>query len=312
MTDKIWKIGTRGSALALAQAEMTETALRAAYPGIQLERVVIKTTGDLCQNVSLSELSGTVGPDGEIIDKGVFTKELEIALMQGEIDVAVHSLKDVPTQVADAFAITGVLERAPIEDVLITRAAGDLADGAVLGTSSVRRAKQILRLLPGLEVKDIRGNVPTRLRKVAVGDYDATLLAKAGLVRLGFDLSQGVLEVEGGSVHARVLDESEMLPAAGQGAVGFEIRKDDADAAELIAGINHDETWARVRCEREFLRLLDAGCETPIGVRTELEGSAMRASAVVFDDDGTLRQSRGDGAVSDPEALAALLFNELA
>lgn len=313
--DKIWRIGTRGSELALVQAEMTEAALRAAYPGIRLERVVIKTTGDLRQDVRLADLSGTLGPDGEIIDKGVFTKELEIALLRGEIDVAVHSLKDVPTDLAQAFAIAGVLERAPTEDVMLScvdlsKGLHSLPTGSVVGTSSVRRAKQLLHLRDDLKTADIRGNVPTRIRKMVAGDFKAIILARAGLERLGHDPMSGSVAIDGVDVRAHVIDGEMVRPAAGQGAVGFEIRKDDDDARELIAGVNHATTWRQVRCEREFLRLLDAGCETPIGISTHTTGDEQRVEAVVFGDEVLPKVASVCGSES-PEVQARQLFDSL-
>ncbi len=313
--EKIWRIGTRGSELALVQAEMTEAALLAAYPDIRLERVVIKTTGDLRQDVRLADLSGTLGPDGEIIDKGVFTKELEIALLKDEIDVAVHSLKDVPTQLAKAFEITGVLERAPTEDVLLSCI--DLAKGldsmppaSVVGTSSVRRAKQLLHLRDDLKTAEIRGNVPTRIRKMIAGDFDAIILARAGLERLGHDPMSGTIVIDDVNVHAHVIDGELVRPAAGQGAVGFEIRKDDDAARDLIAGVNHAITWRQVRCEREFLRLLDAGCETPIGISTHTMGDEQRVDAVVFGDEALPEVAAVSGSES-PEVQARQLFDSL-
>lgn len=315
IADRIWRIGTRGSELALVQAEMTEAALRAAYPGIRLERVVIKTTGDLRQDVRLADLSGTLGPDGEIIDKGVFTKELEIALLGDEIDVAVHSLKDVPTELARAFAIAGVLERAPTEDVVLS--CEDLADGlvalpsgSVVGTSSVRRARQLLHLRDDLKTAEIRGNVPTRIRKMIAGDFDAIILARAGLERLGHDPMSGIISIDNVNVHAHVINGELVRPAAGQGAVGFEIRKEDDAARELIAGVNHAATWRQVSCERAFLRLLDAGCETPIGISTRTVGDEQSVDAVVFGDEALPRVASVKGNES-PEVQARQLFDSL-
>jgi len=315
ITDRIWRIGTRGSELALVQAGITEAALRAAYPGIRLERVVINTTGDLRQDVRLADLSGTLGPDGEIIDKGVFTKELEISLLRDEIDVAVHSLKDVPTELAQAFEIAGVLERAPTEDVLLSCV--DLADGldslpsgSVVGTSSVRRAKQLLHLRNDLRTAEIRGNVPTRIRKMVAGDFDAIILARAGLERLGHDPMSGTMVIDEAHVHAHVINGELIRPAAGQGAIGFEIRKDDDAARALIAGVNHAATWRQVCCERAFLRLLDAGCETPIGISTRTVGDEQSVDAVVFGDEALPRVASVGGNEA-PEVQAQQLFDSL-
>ena len=242
------RIGTRGSDLALAQATLTESALGEVFPEAALERRVIKTTGDRRTDVALSEVAKVEG----IIDKGVFTKELEIALEANEVDVAVHSLKDVPTVLDAAFEIVGTLERAPVRDALVMRTAGGLdalPAGSTVGTSSVRRAKQLLWMRPDLKVADIRGNVPTRLRKLAAGEFDAIMLAEAGLLRLEFPIDRP-FPVEGQDLHIAPLAEDQFFPAAGQGAIGFEIRADDDAAREWVAAINHSETFLRARAER--------------------------------------------------------------
>ncbi|GAA5483269.1 hydroxymethylbilane synthase [Haloferula sargassicola] len=302
-------IGTRGSALALAQAELTETALGMAFPALQVVREIIKTTGDRRTDVALSQVAKVEG----VLDKGVFTKELELALEAGTIDLAVHSLKDVPTVLADHFAIAGVLERAPIRDVLVTKVPGGLDTlpaGATVGTSSVRRAKQLLWLRPDLEVIDLRGNVPTRLSKVAGEDYDAIMLAEAGLVRLGHDLSKTEL-VDDVELHFAPLAEEVFYPAAGQGAVGFEIRADDADAVAIVKAINHPATFVRVTAEREFLRLLEGGCHTPVGVFTALDGGLITMQARVFPEQGgEPRTGKAEGC--DPLEVAKELFESLA
>jgi hydroxymethylbilane synthase len=277
-------IGTRGSELALVQASTVEAAVRAAFPGLAVERRVIKTTGDRRTDVALAEVARAEG----IVDKGVFIKELEVALGAGEIDLAVHSLKDVPTVLDGAFELAAVLERAPVRDVVVTRGEGGLAAlpaGAVVGTSSVRRAFQLQWLRPDLAVADIRGNVPTRLAKLAGGEYDAVLLAEAGLVRLGHDMVRGI-ESCGVLLRCEPMDEGYFFPAAGQGAIGLEIRSGDGRAAAVAAALNHAETWRRVRAEREFLRLLEAGCHTPVGVRTAIAGGTLRMEARVFPEGG--------------------------
>ena len=301
-------IGTRGSALALYQAGATEDALRAAHPGIELVREVIKTTGDRRTDVALSQVAKVEG----VLDKGVFTKELETALSDGVIDIAVHSLKDVPTVLAPEFEIAGTLERAPVRDVLITRAEGgldSLPEGATVGTSSVRRAKQLQWLRPDLKVVDIRGNVPTRLKKVAQGECDAIMLAEAGLVRLGYCMDEHA-EVEGEKVHFSPLEVTEFLPAAGQGAIGFEIRKGDDQARAMVESILHAETFLQARAEREFLRLLDGGCHTPVGVFSLLDGDLLTMEARVFPDEGgEPRTAKAEGG--EPLEVARNLFESL-
>lgn len=299
-------IGTRGSELALVQAETVEAAVRAAFPGLTVERRVIKTTGDRRTDVPLAAVAQAEG----IIDKGVFIKELEVALERGEIDLAVHSLKDLPTVLDASFGLAAVLERAPVRDVLVRREAGGLAAmaaGEVTGTGSVRRACQLGWLRPDLAVAEIRGNVPTRLAKLASAEYDAVLLAEAGLVRLGHDLARGI-DVGGVHLHCEVLDEKFFFPAAGQGAIGLEIRAGDEHASAVAAALNHAGTWWRVLAEREFLRLLEAGCHTPVGVWTEIGGDTLRMAARVFPGDGG-EPLTGEvaGPVREAAALAARL-----
>ncbi|MBC8128298.1 MAG: hydroxymethylbilane synthase [Gloeobacteraceae cyanobacterium ES-bin-144] len=311
----ILKVGTRGSELALVQAAETETALARRFPDLKIERRIIKTTGDLRTDVSLAEVAKADGT----FDKGVFIKELEQALNDGSIDIAVHSLKDLPTVLDSRFALAAVLERAPIRDLLVSRTGGGvdaLPEGARVGTSSVRRAKQVLFLRPDLQVVDLRGNVPTRLRKLADGgNYDAILLAEAGLVRLGYlpesapnNSSETIIDMAG--LHATRLDESFFYPAAGQGAIGFEIRADDASSRSLAQAIGHAETWRQVTAEREFLRLLDAGCHTPVGVYSFLIDGELHLKARVFPESGgTPLTAEAHGA--DPITVALSLFQSL-
>lgn len=283
-------IGTRGSALALVQAEATRRLLEATFPGICFRQRIIKTTGDRRTDVSLAEVAKAEGT----FDKGVFIKELEEALDTGDIDIAVHSLKDMPTVLEERFELAGTLERAPVKDVLLMKVAGGLdglCEGAIVGTSSVRRARQMQFLRPDVRISDLRGNVPTRIRKLADGqDYDAILLAEAGLVRLGMIPKEGEVECERmrdfPGVFAVRLEEKSFLPAAGQGAIGLEIRSGDGQAGECVAAINHAATWRKVVAEREFLRLLDGGCHTPVGVFCQLEGGRIHMSARVFPEEG--------------------------
>lgn len=306
-------VGTRGSALALVQAEMTERLLAKAFPNTKIIRNVITTTGDRRTDVALSEVAKVEG----VLDKGVFTKELEIALEQGEIDLAVHSLKDVPTVLPEGFEIVSVLERAPVNDVLITSAKGGidgLKQGATVATSSVRRQKMLLHMRPDLTIVDIRGNVPTRLRKLAENpDLDGIILAEAGLVRLGYD-ALGTMETEAGNVYGELLDPAEFLPAAGQGAVGIEVRKGDTSTIACVKEICHQPTFTRVTAEREFLRLLDGGCHTPVGVATQLFGDSLLMEAIVFpegDDQGAPLTAEFSGKLSEPCEVAGSLFNSL-
>jgi len=300
------RVGTRGSDLALWQANATEELLRAAFPEVEVVRCVIKTTGDRRTDVSLSEVAKSEGT----LDKGVFTKELEIALEADEIDVAVHSLKDVPTVLADHFCIPATLERAGVCDVLVSKFPGGLEalpEGARVGTSSVRRARQLAWLRPDLRIFDLRGNVPTRLKKLSdADDYDAIMLAEAGLARLGY------LPNSGERLFFDVLHERLFYPAAGQGAIGLEIRRDDSWMKSVVESIGHSDTFLRVSAEREFLRLLDAGCHTPVGVFSDLENGILSMSARVFPEQGGEPQlSSVSGSASAPLEVAKHLFESL-
>jgi hydroxymethylbilane synthase len=314
-TTGIFMVGTRGSELALVQATATEAALAAAFPELAIERRIIKTTGDRRTDVSLADVAKAEG----IFDKGVFIKELEQALDDGGIDIAVHSLKDLPTVLDPRFTLAAVLERAPIRDVLVTRDGSgfeSLPAGALVGTSSVRRARQVRFLRPDLKVVDLRGNVPTRLQKLASGEnHDAILLAEAGLVRLGYlqetpdcDGAESILDMPG--LFATRLSENEFFPAAGQGAIGLEVRAGDSRSLVLAETIGHAETWLRITAEREFLRLLDAGCHTPVGVFSSLTDGELHLQARVFPEhDG--EPKTGEARGSDPIAVAQALFQSL-
>jgi len=308
MTELI--LGTRGSELALTQTEMTKAALAAAWPDLCVRHEVIKTSGDLRPDLKLAEFSKG---DAPVVDKGIFTKELEQALKAGTIHAAVHSLKDVPTMLDEGFRIAAVLPRAPIEDVLISKLPGGLdalPAGSVIATSSVRRARQLLWLRPDLIVADIRGNVPTRLRKVA-GDAGVTalLLARAGLVRL--ELFHEYTEQFGAPLHMTVLDAAHFPPAASQGAVAIETFGDSHGLDRLLAAINHAPTFKAITAERRFLELLQAGCQTPVGVHTALEKDTLQMTALVFPD-AAGPPRRATAAGSDPLAVAAGLFSNLA
>ena len=311
----LFTVGTRGSELALVQATATEALLSTAFPDLSFERRIIKTTGDRRTDVALADVAKAEG----VFDKGVFIKELEQALDEGAIDIAVHSLKDLPTVLLSRFALAAVLPRASMRDVLVTRHGGGfdtLPAGARVGTSSVRRAKQVEFLHPELQVVDLRGNVPTRLQKLATGDHhDAILLAEAGLVRLGYLSeaadSNGSEPVAGmAGLFAQRLDEELFFPAAGQGAIGLEIRATDARSRVLAESIGDPATWARVTAEREFLRLLDADCHTPVGVFSSLVDGRLHLRGRVFPETGGPPQT-GEAGGTDPIAVALALFQSL-
>jgi hydroxymethylbilane synthase len=312
-------LGTRGSELALRQTEMVMAALREARPSLGVTRKIIATTGDKRTDLRFSEFT-----EGGRLDKGIFTKELEIALAAGEIDAAVHSLKDVPTELDSAFVIAATLPRAPIEDVLVSREGFDLATlppGSKIGTSSVRRIRQLRWLRPDVTCVEIRGNVPTRVKKlIQPSGLDGVLLARAGLERLGLlrgtglqpVCSPGILPVviDGSKLLASILPCADFLPAAGQGAIGIEARRADARTLDLLSAVNHADTFARVTAERAFLHLLKAGCQTPIGAHTWIEGAMLHMKIRVFNENdpgAPPLEAAASAPLAEPEKAAAEL-----
>ena len=284
---KTYKIGTRGSPLALAQAEETRTRLLAAHEGAlepeQLEIRVIKTTGDRIQDRALSEVGG----------KGLFVKEIEEALISGEIDFAVHSMKDMETELSPELIIDCILPREDARDAFISASGKSLADlpsGSLVGTASLRRQAQILNRRPDLKVDILRGSVETRLRKLAEGKADATLLALAGLKRLGKE-----------DVITELMHVDDMLPAVAQGAIGIERRLEDEEIAALLAPINDSVSYARI------------SCETPIAGYAELvDGNMLDFRASVLATDGSLRfDASGQADISEAIALGERLGKEL-
>ena len=265
------RIGTRGSPLALAQAEETRRRLEEAFPelagAIRIE--IIQTTGDKIQDRPLSAIGG----------KGLFTKEIDEAQLEKRVDIAVHSMKDVPTALPDGLTLAALLPREDVRDVLISskgRSLAELPEGAVVGSASLRRAAQILRRRPDLSVIPFRGNVQTRLRKLAEGQVDATLLAMAGLNRLN------LMPIE-----AVPLSVEEMLPAVAQGAIGVTCRADDARACELLAALDDLPTRQRVTAERAFLAVLDGSCRTPIAGLAELRDDRLDFTGMILKPDGS-------------------------
>lgn len=301
-------LGTRGSALALAQAALTEKALAAAFPDLEIAREVFVTRGDKKLDLSLIRASEAGG-------KGLFTKELEDALLAGTIDVAVHSLKDMPGHQPDGLQLAAVLERAPTADVLIMREPKTFARlpaGALIGTSSVRRARQLQALRKDIRIEEWRGNVQTRLRKLLERqDVSGIVLAEAGLRRLGYQWTEGVLESEAGQFFTTSLGDS-LLPAIGQGAIALQSRIDDSATNERLSKINHGETWLCIRAERELQRLLAGDCSLPVGVRTKLHGAAMEMSVILFGPEGEPPATAAiNGPADSPESLAQRLFRKL-
>lgn len=287
------KLGTRGSPLALAQARETQRRLAAAHdlPENAFEVVVIKTTGDRITDRPLKEIGG----------KGLFTREIEEALLGGEIDIAVHSMKDMPVEQPGGLALDTYLPREDVRDAFVSPVAkglGDLPEGARVGTSSLRRRAQVLVAYPHLEVVEFRGNVQTRLRKLDEGVAACTFLAMAGLNRLGrADVARGPVAPE------------EMLPAVAQGAIGIERRADDSRAGDLLAAIHDGETGQRLAAERAYLAALDGSCETPIAGLAELSGGTLRLRGEILRPDGS--ESLSDDA-SAPVEDGAELGEEMA
>lgn len=280
-----FRIGTRGSPLALTQATMVRDALKAAH-GIEGEIVVVRTTGDKVQDRPLAEIGG----------KALWTKELDRALLGGEIDCAVHSMKDVETVRPEAIAIAAMLPRADVRDRLVgAETLAALKPGAVIGTASPRRAAQVKRHRPDVTTVLFRGNVDTRLAKLAAGEADATLLASAGLARLGrHDVGHAVpLQV--------------MLPAPAQGAVGIEVRAGDSRMLGLLAAIDHPATRACVLAERALLAALLADCHSPVAALATIEGAILTIEAELFSEDGSAHvHGMIEGAPEDPMLPAAL------
>ncbi|WP_068086738.1 hydroxymethylbilane synthase [Polycladidibacter stylochi] len=288
MQTKLIKIGTRGSALALAQAHETRARLMAAHDMAedQFEIVIIKTSGDMIQDRPLSEAGG----------KGLFTKEIEEALLDGRIDLAVHSSKDMPTILPEGLVLSTFLPREDVRDAFLSpkyNSVQDLPRGAVVGSSSLRRQAQLKRLRPDLDVVMYRGNLQTRLRKLAEGAVDATLLAHAGLRRL--ELTEHV---------TCLLDEEQFLPAVGQGAICIETREGDAVIHGLLSAIHDMPTEQRLTLERAFLAEMDGSCRTPIGGLSKIEGDTISFRGEVIKPDGSESfEITISGAASEAEAL---------
>jgi len=328
-------IATRGSALALAQANMVLAQCRTAFPKLAFELKIIKTTGDKLQTASMAQ-------EGSSLPKGLFTKELEVALLERKADLAVHSLKDLPTELPQGLKLGAVGKRADVRDVLIYRDAAnsrseghdgqsnardserrgfragqavqDLPAGAIVATSSTRRRAQLLALNPQLKSPDIRGNVLTRIQKLAgKPELDATVLALAGLVRLGYEITpEGRLQGKDvpNGVLATILDPEVMLPCVGQGAIGIEIREKDDSAADVCHALNDFATYQCVTAERAFLAGMGGGCQSPVAAYAEVDGKDLRMRALSFAS-GPMRRAEAKRPMSEPielgNHLAAIL-----
>ena len=297
-------MGTRGSALALAQSRQVAAAIEAAHPGLAIGERVIRTTGDKQQRAPLPVIGG----------KGVFTLEIEQALLAGEIDFAVHSLKDLPPDLPDGLCIAAIPPREPASDVCVLHSTWGgwqpfdgplpfLPHGAGVGTSSLRRRAQLLHLRPDLQIEDIRGNIDTRLRKLEEQGFQAIVLAQAGLNRLGL-----------GEDHTPVnkLDERHFVPAPGQGALAIEARADDEGVLAILRAIEDAATRAEISAERAVVRALNAGCSTPLGARAVADGQRLTIWATVLSPDGRRRIFAEDsGTVSDAVAVGDSVSRKL-
>ena len=284
-------IGTRGSPLALAQVEIVRGLLQKTNPALSLETKIIKTSGDNFSNLSLIAGGG----------KGLFTKEIEEHLSRGEIDVAVHSMKDLPTVLPEGLMIGAVPPREDVHDVSVSKkfqSIQELPNGARVATSSIRRRAQLLARRPDLHIEEIRGNVETRLRKLAENDaLDALILAAAGVRRLG-------LWRKFGNFHWQEIDFELMIPAVGQGAIACEVREDDKGTCGALARINDVNTAACTTAERVFLRALGGGCQVPYAAHATVEGEQLRMISATFGHDGkNVRRAEIVGPKDDPRAV---------
>ena len=294
MTKQLIRIATRGSMLALQQSGIIKAALEKLWPEIRFELQIIKTTGDKITGVPLAQVGG----------KGLFVKEIEDALLDGSADLAVHSMKDVPAALPEGLVIAAVPEREDPRDALIIRSGktiGDLCHGALIGTSSLRRSAQMRAMRPDFEVRDLRGNVETRLRKLDEGQFDAIILAAAGLKRMGWQ-----------DRVTMYMDPVEFVPAIGQGALGIEARSEDNSILSLLAPLDHPETAVAVSAERSLLKELEGGCQVPIGGHARLAGKIIELSGLVASLDGRqLFRAVRTAPMEDAVALGKRVAGEL-
>jgi hydroxymethylbilane synthase len=287
-------IGSRGSDLALWQANYVKASLENLFPEDRFEIKIIHTTGDQVLDTALSKIG----------DKGLFTKQIEAALLDESIDMAVHSLKDLQTVQPDGLVIGAVCERETPNDVFISKSGGtidDLTDGARVATGSLRRRSQLLHYRTDIKIEEIRGNVPTRLRKFDGSDLDGMILAYAGVYRLGL-----------GDRVSQLIPFEIMLPAVGQGAVAIEIRADDQRTAKVVSKLNHQPTRTCITAERAFLRRLEGGCQVPIGAHATLDGDTVTLEGMVGSLDGiVVFRERVAGKAEDADSLGTRLAEDL-
>jgi len=297
-------LGTRGSELARAQARLVEKAIQTLRPELQIETKIIDTKGDKTKAVDLR--AGR---------KGLFTAEIERALLAGDVDVAVHSAKDLPSETSPGLEIAAVLSRAQISDALISkhpRGLGSLPRGAAIATGSVRRRRQLLWQRADLRLIDLRGNVPTRLRKLAENGWDAIVLARAGLERLGLSPARNEISFEGRRFFSETLPSEIFLPAGGQGIIALQVRDNDQITMAIVDLVNDRETLLCLRAEREFLRLLNVDCNAPVGVLAGIDNGVMKVRAQFFlNESATPWQADVEGIPDDCQRLASQLLDRL-
>ena len=299
-------VGTRGSQLALTQTQLVVQELQARWADLKFEVKVIKTRGDDSKTAITDIRAGR---------KGLFTGEIERALVTDNIDLAVHSAKDLPSNLAPGTEIAAVLPRAIVDDVLVATTQCDLnslaADG-IVATGSVRRKHQLRWKRPDVEIVDLRGNVPTRLRKLATDRWHAIILAHAGLERLGLDPARGRMQFEESELFPALLPREIFVPAGGQGVIAMQIRSDDEQLREIVNEINDFDTRLALRAEREFLRLLNADCNQPVGVLAAVDGPIMKIRGQIFALGATTpREGFVQGPSEDAEKLAAQLLEKI-
>ncbi|MCL6099156.1 MAG: hydroxymethylbilane synthase [Bacteroidetes bacterium] len=288
-------IGSRGSELALWQAKFVKKELERKNKNLSVEIKIINTKGDKILDVALSKIG----------DKGLFTKELENELLKGSIDIAVHSLKDLQTELPKGLKLAAVTKRHPVEDVLIARKKGmtlkDLPEGAVVATGSLRRRSQLLHFRPDIKIEELRGNVPTRIKKFLESKWDAIILARAGVERLKMNKNiSSIIKVD------------EILPAVGQGALGIEICLDNKLADKVLKSIHHDATYKAVLAERALLKALEGGCQVPIGAYAQVKPAGLFLDAVVGSIDGSVTfRKKIRGSKNKPEKIGQKLAKDL-
>ncbi|MEW5843545.1 MAG: hydroxymethylbilane synthase [Bacteroidota bacterium] len=288
-------IGSRGSELALWQAKFVKKELERKNKNLSVEIKIINTRGDKILDVALSKIG----------DKGLFTKELENELLKGSIDIAVHSLKDLQTELPKGLKLAAVTKRHPVEDVLIARKKGmtlkDLPEGAVVATGSLRRRSQLLHFRPDIKIEELRGNVPTRIKKFLESKWDAIILARAGVERLKMNKNiSSIIKVD------------EILPAVGQGALGIEIRSDNKLADKVLKSIHHDATYKAVLAERALLKALEGGCQVPIGAYAQVKPAGLFLDSVVGSIDGSVTfRKKIRGSKNNPEKIGQKLAKDL-